>query len=160
MIARGTRSAPLSEGRGRMKALLSIQAARRVFTTPEGRRFAALDGVDLTVSEGEFVTLLGPSGCGKSTLLRSIAGFEQIDAGAIQLDGQDLTRLPPYRRPVNTVFQSYALFPHMSVTRNVGYALEVQGIGRSKREAEVNEALAKVGLTDLGSRMPHQLSGG
>ncbi|MFT4151505.1 MAG: ABC transporter ATP-binding protein [Paracoccaceae bacterium] len=143
-----------------MKPLLEIRAARRIFTTPEGRSFAALDGVDLTVGDGEFVTLLGPSGCGKTTLLRAIAGFEALDDGAIRLEGADLTGLPPHRRPVNTVFQSYALFPHMTVARNVGYALEVQGAPRAQREAEVAEALAKVGLSDFGSRRPAQLSGG
>ncbi len=143
-----------------MAPLLDIRAAKRVFTTPEGRSFAALDGVDLSVGEGEFVTLLGPSGCGKTTLLRAIAGFEQIDSGAILLDGRDIGGLPPHRRPVNTVFQSYALFPHMTVARNVGYALEVRGAPRARREAEVAEALAKVGLSDFGRRSPAQLSGG
>ena len=143
-----------------MAPLLEITSARRSFTTPEGSSFAALDGVDLTVAEGEFVTLLGPSGCGKTTLLRAIAGFEQIDSGAIRLDGADLTALPPYRRPVNTVFQSYALFPHMTVARNVGYALEVSGTSRAERQAAVAEALARVGLSDFGARRPSQLSGG
>ncbi len=143
-----------------MKPLLEIRAARRIFTTPEGRSFAALDGIDLSVGDGEFVTLLGPSGCGKTTLLRAIAGFEQIDEGTICLDGTDLTGLPPHRRPVNTVFQSYALFPHMTVARNVGYALEVQGVSRAHRLAEVAEALDKVGMAELGTRKPEQLSGG
>ncbi|WP_322867651.1 ABC transporter ATP-binding protein [Aquicoccus sp. G2-2] len=143
-----------------MTPLLEIGAARRIFTTPEGRNFAALDGIDLTVGDGEFVTLLGPSGCGKTTLLRAIAGFEQIDKGTIRLDGADLTGLPPHKRAVNTVFQSYALFPHMSVARNVGYALEVQGVSRTARETAVTEALDKVGMADLGSRKPDQLSGG
>ena len=116
-------------------ALLEIRAARREFVTPEGGRMAALDGVDLDVGANEFVTLLGPSGCGKTTLLRAISGFEALDGGTIALDGADLSRLPPFRRPVNTVFQSYALFGHMSVARNVGYALEVarRGQGRSAR---------------------------
>jgi spermidine/putrescine transport system ATP-binding protein len=140
--------------------LLSIRAARRSFTTPEGNEFAALDGVDLAVNEGEFVTLLGPSGCGKTTLLRAIAGFELIDDGVIRLDGQDISALPPFRRPVNTVFQSYALFPHMTVARNVGYALEVRGVGRAARQAAVDDALAKVGLAEFGNRKPAQLSGG
>ena len=140
--------------------LLDVRAARRLFTTPEGKSFAALDGVDLAVGEGEFVTLLGPSGCGKTTLLRAIAGFEDLDEGVIRLDGADLSGLPPHRRPVNTVFQSYALFPHMSVARNVGYALEVKGAPRAEREAEVATALDKVGLADYGSRRPSQLSGG
>jgi spermidine/putrescine transport system ATP-binding protein len=143
-----------------MSNLLTITAARRAFTTPEGKTFPALDGIDLTVGDGEFVTLLGPSGCGKTTLLRAIAGFEQIDSGAITLDGRDLTRLAPHQRPVNTVFQSYALFPHMTVARNVGYALEVRGVGTREREARVADALDKVGLGGLGTRKPAQLSGG
>ena len=111
-------------------ALLEIRAARRVFVTPEGGRVAALDGVDLDVGANEFVTLLGPSGCGKTTLLRAISGFEALNGGSIALDGADLSKLPPFRRPVNTVFQSYALFGHMSVARNVGYALEVRGVAK------------------------------
>ncbi len=141
-------------------ALLEIRGARRIFTTPEGERVAALDGVDLDVDENEFVTLLGPSGCGKTTLLRSISGFEALDEGSIRLEGADLSRLPPFRRPVNTVFQSYALFGHMSVARNVGYALEVRGQSRSARERAVTDALEKVGLAGMGARRPSQLSGG
>ena len=141
-------------------ALLEIRSARREFITPEGGKFAALDGVDLDVGAHEFVTLLGPSGCGKTTLLRSISGFENLDGGAILLDGADLSALPPFRRPVNTVFQSYALFGHMSVARNVGYALEVRGEGRASRDRAVAEALEKVGLTGMGARKPAQLSGG
>jgi spermidine/putrescine transport system ATP-binding protein len=143
-----------------MPDLLTIAGVRRAFTTPEGRVFRALDGIDLTVGDGEFVTLLGPSGCGKTTLLRTIAGFDAIDTGTITLDGTDLTRLSSYRRPVNTVFQSYALFPHMTVARNVGYALEVKGVPGRVREAQVADALAKVGLTGMETRKPSQLSGG
>ncbi|MGB4829552.1 MAG: ATP-binding cassette domain-containing protein, partial [Paracoccaceae bacterium] len=112
-------------------ALLEIRAARRVFVTPEGGKVAAPDGVDLDVGANEFVTLLGPSGCGKTTLLRAISGFEALDCGSIALDGADLSALPPFRRPVNTVFQSYALFSHTTVARNVGYALEVRGTPRT-----------------------------
>ncbi|WP_374371733.1 ABC transporter ATP-binding protein [Tabrizicola sp.] len=141
-------------------ALLEIKAARREFVTPEGGRLAALDGVDLAVDANEFVTLLGPSGCGKTTLLRAISGFEMLDSGTMRLGGADLTALPPFRRPVNTVFQSYALFGHMTVARNVGYALEVAGVPRPEREGQVAEALDKVGLAGLGARRPGQLSGG
>ncbi|MEZ5796534.1 MAG: ABC transporter ATP-binding protein [Paracoccaceae bacterium] len=141
-------------------ALLEIRAARREFVTPEGGRLAALDGIDLDIGANEFVTLLGPSGCGKTTLLRAISGFEGLDGGTIRLDGADLAALPPFRRPVNTVFQSYALFGHMSVARNVGYALEVRGAPRARREAAVAEALDKVGLAGMGARRPSQLSGG
>jgi spermidine/putrescine transport system ATP-binding protein len=141
-------------------ALLEIRAARRAFATPEGGRLAALDGIDLDVGAHEFVTLLGPSGCGKTTLLRAISGFEALDSGTIRLSGADLTALPPFRRPVNTVFQSYALFGHMTVARNVGYALEVAGVPKAQRERQVAEALEKVGLAGLGARKPGQLSGG
>ena len=141
-------------------ALLEIRKARREFATPEGGRFAALDGVDLDIGAQEFVTLLGPSGCGKTTLLRSVSGFEALDSGSILLDGADLSVLPPFRRPVNTVFQSYALFSHMTVARNVGYALEVRGEARAMRDRSVEEALEKVGLAGMGARKPSQLSGG
>jgi spermidine/putrescine transport system ATP-binding protein len=143
-----------------MAALLEIRDARRVFVTPEGGRLAALDGVSLDVGANEFVTLLGPSGCGKTTLLRAISGFETLDSGTMRLGGADLTALPPFRRPVNTVFQSYALFGHMTVARNVGYALEVAGVAKAARDAQVAEALAKVGLDGMGARRPGQLSGG
>lgn len=143
-----------------MAPLLEIRAARREFATPEGGKICALDGVDLDVGANEFVTLLGPSGCGKTTLLRAISGFETLDGGTIRLGGADLTALPPFHRPVNTVFQSYALFGHMTVARNVGYALEVAGMPRAQREAEVAETLEKVGLADMGARKPGQLSGG
>jgi spermidine/putrescine transport system ATP-binding protein len=143
-----------------MSPLLEIRAARREFVTPEGGKVCALDGIDLDVGANEFVTLLGPSGCGKTTLLRAISGFEALDGGTIRLGGADLTALPPFRRPVNTVFQSYALFGHMTVARNVGYALEVAGVARAQREAEVAETLEKVGLTGMGARRPGQLSGG
>ncbi|MCB6179463.1 extracellular solute-binding protein [Rhodobacter sp. Har01] len=143
-----------------MAPLLEIRAARRTFVTPEGGHLAALDGIDLDVGANEFVTLLGPSGCGKTTLLRAISGFETLDSGSMRLDGADLTALPPFRRPVNTVFQSYALFGHMNVARNVGYALEVAGLPKAQRETQVTEALQKVGLAGMGARRPGQVSGG
>ena len=143
-----------------MQALLEIRDARRSFATPEGGKITALDGVDLDVGPNEFVTLLGPSGCGKTTLLRSVSGFEMLDSGSVRLEGRPIDDLPPFRRPVNTVFQSYALFPHMTVARNVGYALEVRGVPRAEREADVAEALHKVGLSEMGNRRPAQLSGG
>jgi spermidine/putrescine transport system ATP-binding protein len=143
-----------------MAPLLEIRGAKRTFITPEGGQLAALDGIDLDIGANEFVTLLGPSGCGKTTLLRAISGFEMLDGGTMRLDGADLTALPPFRRPVNTVFQSYALFGHMTVARNVGYALEVAGVSKASREAQVAETLEKVGLSGMGSRRPSQLSGG
>ncbi|KIT17110.1 ABC transporter ATP-binding protein [Jannaschia aquimarina] len=119
-----------------------------------------VDCVDLRVEEGAFVTLLGPSGCGKSTLLRMIGGFEEPTEGTISIDGRDVTDLPPNRRPVNMVFQDYALFPHMSVGRNVAYGLKVSGMARSEAAAEARKALDMVGLADRAEAMPHQLSGG
>ncbi|MFI4986082.1 MAG: ABC transporter ATP-binding protein [Alphaproteobacteria bacterium] len=121
----------------------------------------AVEDLDLAVEEGEFVTLLGPSGCGKTTTLRLVAGFETADSGRIELAGADVTELPPYRRQVNTVFQDYALFPHMTVAENVAYGLRIAG-GRSR--AEIAKAAAGtldlVGLRHLGHRLPAQLSGG
>jgi spermidine/putrescine transport system ATP-binding protein len=139
---------------------LRIRGATRTFATPEGGTVAALAGVDLDVRPNEFLTLLGPSGCGKTTLLRVIAGFEALDAGEVQLDGRSLEGLPPYRRPFNTVFQSYALFPHLSVADNVGYGLDVARVPRAERDRRVAEALALVGLQAMERRKPRQLSGG
>ena len=120
----------------------------------------AVDGVDLVVAEGEFFTLLGPSGSGKTTLLRLIAGFERPDAGRIELGGRDITSLPPYLRDTNTVFQDYALFPHMSVADNIAYGLRVKGVPKQARAKRVQRALEMVRLTGLGNRRPNQLSGG
>src|SRR5204862_1653592 len=120
----------------------------------------AVAGVDLEVLSGEFFTLLGPSGSGKTTTLRLIAGFERPDAGRIELTGRDVTRLPPYSREVNTVFQDYALFPHMTVAENVDYGLRVKGIPRRERRLRVDEILEVVQLPGLGDRKPVQLSGG
>jgi spermidine/putrescine transport system ATP-binding protein len=120
----------------------------------------ALDQVSVDIRENEFFTLLGPSGCGKTTLLRLIAGFEQPSEGEILLEGQGLAHLPPYQRPVNTVFQSYALFPHMTVAQNVAFGLEMRGKGKTETAARVLEMLNLVKLSDLGRRKPAQLSGG
>jgi putative spermidine/putrescine transport system ATP-binding protein len=120
----------------------------------------ALARLSLDVWPGEFFTLLGPSGSGKTTTLRLIAGFERPDAGAIALDGVDVTERPPYQRDVNTVFQDYALFPHMTIAENVAYGLMVKGVGRRERAARAQEALRLVQLADLGPRKPIQLSGG
>lgn len=121
---------------------------------------AAVDDVSLDIMAGEFFALLGPSGCGKSTLLRMLAGLESPSAGAILIDGEDMSRVPANRRPVNMVFQSYAVFPHMSVLDNVGYGLKVTGVPAAEVRARATEALALVKLDDLGARMPDQLSGG
>ena len=120
----------------------------------------AVAGVDLVVDEGEFFTLLGPSGSGKTTLLRLIAGFERPDGGRIQLAGRDVTNVPPHLRHTNTVFQDYALFPHMTVADNIGYGLRVKGVSRQVRAKRVERALAMVRLVGLGHRRPNQLSGG
>ncbi len=120
----------------------------------------AVDDVTLRVREGEFVTLLGPSGCGKTTTLRMIAGFETPDRGRIALAGADVTDLPPYRRPVNTVFQDYALFPNLNVADNVGYGLDVAGYSRADARRRVGEALELVGLSDKARNRPNKLSGG
>ena len=120
----------------------------------------AADGIDLEVHEGEFFTLLGPSGSGKTTLLRLIAGFERPDSGRIELGGRDVTTLPPNARETNTVFQDYALFPHMSVADNIGYGLKVKGVPRGQRRERVGRALKMVRLEGLEHRRPNQLSGG
>ena len=121
---------------------------------------AAVDGIDLDIARGEFFTLLGPSGSGKTTTLRMIAGFEKPDGGAIELDGRDVSRLPPYDRPVNTVFQDYALFPHMTVQQNVEYGLRVKRVPGAERRVKAAEALRMVRLEGYGDRKPTQLSGG
>ena len=124
--------------------------------------FTAVDGIDLDIGSGEFFSVLGPSGCGKTTTLRLIAGFEAATSGQILLDGDDLATTPPHRRPVNTVFQSYALFPHLTVARNVAYGLRWHRNGESKaaKEDRVTEALRLVQLEDFADRKPAQLSGG
>jgi len=120
----------------------------------------AVAGVDLDIYEGEFITLLGPSGSGKTTVLRMIAGFEKPDSGTIQLAGKDVSQLPPYERDVNTVFQDYALFPHMNVISNIEYGLKVKGVAKEECSARALEALKQVRLEGYGERKPSQLSGG
>ena len=122
--------------------------------------FTAVDGIDLDIPAGEFFSLLGPSGCGKTTTLRMVAGFEHPDAGAVRLDGHDMARTPPARRPVNTVFQSYALFPHLRIRDNVAFGLRRQGVARGDIASRVSEALDLVQLTEYAGRKPGQLSGG
>jgi len=135
--------------------LLSVEAvAKRFGATP------ALEGLSLAMAAGEFLALLGGSGSGKSTLLRLVAGFETPDAGRILLDGADLAPLPPHRRPVGMMFQSYALFPHLSVFDNVAYGLRRDGVAQGEVARRVGEALEMVGLAGTERRRPHQLSGG
>ena len=138
-----------------MSAIISIRNVSKRFGA-----FTALDDVSLDIEEGQFFCLLGPSGCGKTTLLRMIAGFEQPSEGTITLDGADITRLKPNERPVNMVFQSYAVFPHMSVEANVGYGLMVDGVARGERRERVAEALSQVQMAEFAHRKPDQLSGG
>jgi len=136
-------------------ALLEIQGVTRRFGT-----FTAVDNVYLAIEAGEFFTLLGPSGCGKTTLLRMVAGFDLPDEGRIVLDGRDLADRPPEARPVRTVFQSYALFPHMTVEGNIAFPLHMSGTAASEIPAKVAEALEDVRLVGFGKRYPNELSGG
>ncbi|MBM3600822.1 MAG: ABC transporter ATP-binding protein [Alphaproteobacteria bacterium] len=138
-----------------MAAIIEVRDATKRFGA-----HAAVDRVSLSVAEGEFFALLGPSGCGKTTLLRLIAGFETADGGSIAIDGTDMTGVEPQDRPVGMVFQSYALFPHMTVAGNVGYGLRVTGVAKSEIERRVAETLALVKLDGYAERMPAQLSGG
>ncbi|HXC88580.1 MAG TPA: ABC transporter ATP-binding protein [Stellaceae bacterium] len=136
-------------------ALLEIAAVSKSFGAT-----AAVDDVSLSIERGELFALLGPSGCGKTTLLRLIAGFDQPDRGRILVDGTDVTALPPYERPVNMMFQSYALFPHLDVAANIAFGLRQERMERRRRAARVEEMLALVQMSDYARRRPHQLSGG
>ncbi len=148
-----------SAGR-REPAQLPPAAVRLVGVRKAYGAMAAVDGVDLEVAEGEFFTMLGPSGSGKTTLLRIIAGFERADAGSIELSGVEVSRTPPFGRNVNTVFQDYALFPHMNVIQNVEYGLRVRRVAKAERRRRADQALEMVRLQGLGERKPVQLSGG
>ncbi len=136
-------------------ALLEIDRVTKRFGTLE-----AVKDVSLSIEAGEFFTLLGPSGCGKTTILRMIAGFDEPDEGELRLDGRPLTGIPPEQRPVHTVFQSYALFPHLTVAGNIAFPLEMAGIGGDELRRRVGETLALVHLEDKGEAYPHELSGG
>lgn len=136
-------------------ALIEIRNLAKSFGTVK-----AVDGVDLDIRAGEFITLLGPSGSGKTTVLRMIAGFETPDSGTVKLNGVDITYLPPYERDVNTVFQDYALFPHMDVISNIEYGLRVKGVEKKERREKALKALDQVRLSGYENRKPHQLSGG
>ena len=125
-----------------------------------GDGFPAVNDVSIDVADGEFFAMLGPSGSGKTTVLRMIAGFKTPTAGRIELAGRDVTGEAPFDRDVNTVFQDYALFPHMSVEQNVAYGLMVRGVGKRERQQQANEALQTVRLEGMGARKPQQLSGG
>ncbi|MEA2498155.1 MAG: putative spermidine/putrescine transport system ATP-binding protein [Actinomycetota bacterium] len=134
---------------------VSLQGVRKIFG-----EFTAVNGIDLDINQGEFFSLLGPSGSGKTTCLRMIAGFEQPTDGRVVLGGRDVSGIPANERDVNTVFQDYALFPHMTVFENVEYGLKVKKVGREERRNRVTESLRTAQLEDLGKRKPSQLSGG
>jgi putative spermidine/putrescine transport system ATP-binding protein len=151
-IARDEVTAPVAE---RPAADVRLAGVRKAYG-----EVVAVDGVDLEIAAGEFFTLLGPSGSGKTTTLRLIAGFERPDEGRVDLGGVDVTDEPPYARDVNTVFQDYALFPHMTVADNVAYGLRVRGVPRRDRRARVDDVLGRMRLPGLGERKPAQLSGG
>ena len=142
-----------------MTAAVTLDRVSCVFGSP-GHEVRAVDGVDLTIEAGEFFTLLGPSGSGKTTCLRMIGGFTLPTAGRIVIGNEDVSQRPPYARPVNTVFQDYALFPHMSIRDNVAYGLMVRKVPKAERERRADELLALVELAGVGDRRPAQLSGG
>lgn len=137
------------------ESLLSLKSVSKAFDDK-----TVLNSLDLDILDGEFITLLGPSGCGKTTLLRLMAGFEQPDTGVVSLSGHDITHAAPEHRPLNTVFQNYALFPHMSVYENVAYGLKMEKRPRAEIRQRVDDVLAMVQLQDFARRKPHQLSGG
>ena len=140
------------------KALTPLLEIRNLTKSFDGQH--AVDDVSLTIYKGEIFALLGASGCGKSTLLRMLAGFEQPTAGQIMLDGVDLARVPPYQRPINMMFQSYALFPHMTVEQNIAFGLKQDRLPKAEITARVQEMLALVHMQEFAKRKPHQLSGG
>ncbi len=154
----GTRQPSASERPWRQTGARPFIMLRGV--TKRFGEFVAVDRVDLEIFRGELFCLLGGSGCGKTTLLRMLAGFETPSAGQILIDGQDMAGVPPEHRPTNMMFQSYALFPHMTVARNVGYGLRREGLPRAEVEARVSDMLRMVKLEALAHRKPHQLSGG
>ncbi|MEI7697895.1 MAG: ABC transporter ATP-binding protein [Actinomycetes bacterium] len=140
--------------------LLTIQNVTKTYATPEGGTVQALKGVSLDINQGEFIVLLGPSGCGKTTLLRTIAGLEYPDSGEIYLEGERIDDKPAFLRPVNTVFQSYALFPHMSVAENIAFGLEMEKLSKEEIAKRVEATLVQIKLEGYGRRKPSQLSGG
>jgi putative spermidine/putrescine transport system ATP-binding protein len=137
----------VQEGAGQARPAVRLVAVRKSYG-----RVVAADGIDLEIAEGEFFTMLGPSGSGKTTLLRVIAGFERPDSGTVELAGTDVTRQPPYARNVNTVFQDYALFPHMTVIENVEYGLKIQKVPRAERRRKAEQMLD---LVRLSGEVPH-----
>jgi putative spermidine/putrescine transport system ATP-binding protein len=147
------------QSRGQQPAI-RLKGLTKEFGSAKAGTLTAVDHVDLEIAAGEFFSMLGPSGSGKTTVLRLIAGFERPTSGTVELFGEDVTAKAPFDRDVNTVFQDYALFPHMSVLDNVAYGLRVRGIGRKERRERAAKALASVRLENLADRKPSQLSGG
>jgi spermidine/putrescine transport system ATP-binding protein len=139
---------------------VEFQDVVKIFPTPEGSQVNAVDHISIQINHGEFFSLLGPSGCGKTTSLRLMAGFEWPTSGDVMIDGQIMGRKPPFLRPVNTVFQNYALFQHMTVYQNVAFGLEMEKVSKTEIDRRVNEALEMVKLPGMGRRKPKQLSGG
>ncbi|MGB0505301.1 MAG: ABC transporter ATP-binding protein [Pikeienuella sp.] len=139
--------------------MIEIDNVSKVFGSGNNA-FVALDSVSVTIQKNEFFTLLGPSGCGKTTLLRTIAGFNEPSSGSVRLDGENLVALPPYKRPVNTVFQNFALFPHMNVSENIGFGLKMQNKPKGEIQATVDEMLELVQMSHLAKRLTSEISGG
>jgi spermidine/putrescine transport system ATP-binding protein len=139
---------------------VEMQDVVKRFVTPEGGILAAVNHVTMQIRDGEFFSLLGPSGCGKTTSLRMIAGFELPTDGKIFIHGKEMSQVPAFQRPVNTVFQQYALFPHMTVEQNIGFGLEMKGVSKAERAKRVSQALEMVRLPGMEMRRPKQLSGG
>ena len=139
---------------------VEMQDVLKQFVTPEGGILSAVDHVTMQIKDGEFFSLLGPSGCGKTTSLRMIAGFELPTSGKILIHGKEMSQVSAHQRPVNTVFQQYALFPHMTVEQNIGFGLEMKGVGKAERSKRVSEALEMVRLPGMEMRRAKQLSGG
>jgi spermidine/putrescine transport system ATP-binding protein len=143
-----------------MTSAIDVRGITKIYNPDSNNPFKALDNISLTINDNEFFTLLGPSGCGKTTLLRLIAGFEQVSGGEIMLFDDEIENLEPNRRPVNTVFQHYALFPHMTVAANVAFGLERLRKPKDEIEATVDRVLTLVKMKHLADRHPNQLSGG
>jgi spermidine/putrescine transport system ATP-binding protein len=139
---------------------VEMQDVLKQFVTPEGGILAAVNHVTMQIKDGEFFSLLGPSGCGKTTSLRMIAGFELPTDGKILIHGKEMSQVPAFQRPVNTVFQQYALFPHMTVEQNIGFGMEMKGVSKIERSRRVSQALEMVRLPGMEMRRPKQLSGG
>lgn len=155
VVFKGKRTRELSAD-----AAVSVVDVYKSYRSAQGQETRVLDDIDLDIRKGEFFSLLGPSGCGKTTLLRILAGFEQADSGAVLIGGRDMTGIPAHQRPVNTVFQSYALFPHLNVFDNVAFGLRQKRVPAAQVRDRVGRALETVRIQDFGARRPEQLSGG